>query len=259
MKILTPLLAILWLAATVLPAGAQDLPLRLDLNIPELVLRVYEGDRVIRTYPVSVGLPGYDTPDGTFAVERAEWNPWWRPPAREWAKNDKVTPPGPNNPMGRVKLFFAPYYYIHGTPHVKDLGSPASHGCVRMKNSDVIALARLLHERARPTVAPSEITAILAKPTVTRNSTFRAPVPLTIRYEPITVSNGEIRIYKDVYKRGWIHSEGVYQALLAAGYDPSRIDRGAVRDLLDRARKQQKGVFVASLDQEFGALASAGQ
>jgi L,D-transpeptidase YbiS len=32
------------------------------------------------------------------------------------------------------------YVYIHGTNHEDDVGRPASHGCVRMKNEDVIEL-----------------------------------------------------------------------------------------------------------------------
>ena len=248
------------MAAAAAPLAAQDAQgLRLSLNIPELVLRVHDGERVVKEYPVSVGLPGHDTPDGTFTVQRAEWNPWWRPPAREWAKDDKVTPPGPNNPMGRVKLFFAPYYYLHGTPHEKDLGSPASHGCVRMRNADVIELATLLHRRADATVAVSEIKGILAKPSATRHSAFRAPVPLEILYQPVVVRNGEIRIYKDVYKRGRIHHEAVLQALLAAGYDIGGIDRAAVRDLLARAQRS-RGVFAVNLDEALGvgSVAAAG-
>jgi hypothetical protein len=250
MKVVGTLLAALLLA--VLPLQAQDAEgLRISLNIPELVLRVHDGDRVIKEYPVSPGLPGFDTPDGDFTIQRAEWNPWWRPPAREWAKDDKVTPPGPNNPMGRVKLFFAPYYYLHGTPHEKDLGTPASHGCVRMRNADVIELATLLHQRANPTLPPSQIRAVLARPTVTRNSTFRSQVPLEITYQPVVVRDGELRIYRDVYKRNRIHTEGVYQALITAGYDVSSLDRSAVNDLVARAR-QAKGVFKVGLSETLG-------
>jgi lipoprotein-anchoring transpeptidase ErfK/SrfK len=32
------------------------------------------------------------------------------------------------------------YIYIHGTPEETRIGSPASHGCVRMRNGDVIDL-----------------------------------------------------------------------------------------------------------------------
>ncbi|HEX2188040.1 MAG TPA: L,D-transpeptidase [Longimicrobiaceae bacterium] len=255
MKIVRLALAALALAAV--PLRAQDAgELRLSLNIPELVLRVHDGDRVIKEYPVSPGLPGFDTPDGSFNVQRAEWNPWWRPPAREWAKDDKVTPPGPNNPMGRVKLYFAPYYFLHGTPHEKDLGTPASHGCVRMRNADVIELATLLHRRVGATVAPSEIPAILARPSATRSSSFRGPVPLEITYQPVVVRDGEIRVYRDIYKRGRIHTEGVYQALIAAGYDVSRLDRAAVNELVGRARTA-KGVFRASLSEALGVERTA--
>jgi len=36
------------------------------------------------------------------------------------------------------------YIYIHGTPHVDALGRPASHGCIRMRCTDVIALFDLI-------------------------------------------------------------------------------------------------------------------
>lgn len=243
------------LAALVAPAlGAQVAGgLRLDLNIPAQRLVLMDGDSILKTYPISVGLPGHDTPTGEYTVGSAEWNPWWRPPAREWAKDDKVTPPGPNNPMGRVKLFFAPYYYLHGTPHERDLGTPASHGCVRMRNADVIELATLLHRRAEPTMPASAIRGVLANHRNTRVSTFRAPVPLVIRYDAVVVNDGQITIYPDFYKRNAIHAEGVYQALMAAGYDVSTIDRSAVRGLLRRAAAA-RGPFRAPVQE---ALAGA--
>jgi lipoprotein-anchoring transpeptidase ErfK/SrfK len=40
------------------------------------------------------------------------------------------------------------YIYIHGTPEEERLGAPASHGCVRMRNADVIELFDLLSEAA---------------------------------------------------------------------------------------------------------------
>ena len=32
------------------------------------------------------------------------------------------------------------YIYIHGTNHESQLGEPASHGCVRMRNADIVEL-----------------------------------------------------------------------------------------------------------------------
>jgi murein L,D-transpeptidase YcbB/YkuD len=234
--------------------GAPSSGLRLDLNIPENRLRVYDGDSLIRSYRVSVGTPGHDTPDGEYTVQRAEWNPSWRPPERAWARNRQFTPPGPNNPMGRVKLFFAPLYYLHGTADTAAIGRPASHGCVRMLNRDVIALARLLHQRASPTVAPGEIDGILRRPSQTRWSTFGAPVPLSIRYQPIVARGDTLHIYEDVYHRSRVHTEGLIQALIGAGYDVSGVDRAAARRLLARAR-ESGGPLAVRIAEAFPGLA----
>lgn len=237
-------------------ADAQRGELRLDLNIPANRLVVYEGDRQIRSYPVSVGLPGHDTPVGSFSISHAEWNPWWRPPAREWAKNDKITPPGPNNPMGRVKLFFMPLYFIHGTPDKGNIGSPASHGCVRMLNSDVIALAKLLHERAAPQVTGAQIDRILASSSKTRQVNFQRKIPVVIRYEPVVVENGTVKVYPDFYRYNAVHSEAVYQALLKAGYDPQAADRARVNAFVNRA-KGTKTAFTIKVEEAFGTEVAA--
>jgi murein L,D-transpeptidase YcbB/YkuD len=242
------------LALVLAAASAAPAQLRIDINIPANRLRLLEGDSVLRTWRVSVGVPGHDTPDGAFTIERAEWNPSWRPPeGREWAREARFTPPGPHNPMGRVKLFFAPLYYIHGTPDTANIGQAASHGCVRMRNRDVIELARLLHQHAQPTVAPAEIDGILRRSGTTRWSSFRAPVPLTLRYDPVEVEGDELRIYPDVYERSRVHTEGVIQALLAAGYDARSIDRQQVRAVLRRAAEAE-GTYTTKLADAFTGL-----
>jgi murein L,D-transpeptidase YcbB/YkuD len=243
------LLAALALAAR--PSAAQEKPLRLDHNIPALKLVVYEGDVPIRTYPVAVGMKGHDTPTGSFKISRAEWNPWWRPPEREWAKDDKITPPGPENPMGRVKMFFMPYYFIHGSPAQESIGSPASHGCVRMLNKDAIALAKLLHERAAPQVSEKTIDRFLANSKQTREVPFKTGIPLTIRYDPVVVEDGKVRVYPDFYGYHAVHTEAVYQALLAAGYDVSGVDHADVQKLLKRA-STAKGAYTVSVEEAFG-------
>ena len=238
-------------AAPAAAAPASDL--RVDINIPENRLRLFDGDSLVKTYRISVGLPGHDTPYGEYTIATAEWNPWWRPPAREWARDDKVTPPGPRNPMGRVKLFFAPLYYIHGTPDAQNIGQAASHGCVRMLNRDVIELAKTLHARNGGSIRGAAIDRVLARPTATTNTRLSVPVPLTIRYEPIVVEGEELRIYPDVYDYARVHSEGVIQALLAAGYDASSIDRASIRRVLARAEGARQVVTV-KLDEAFAGL-----
>jgi lipoprotein-anchoring transpeptidase ErfK/SrfK len=38
------------------------------------------------------------------------------------------------------------FIYIHGTKHEDKIGSPASHGCIRMRNDDVVELFELVDE-----------------------------------------------------------------------------------------------------------------
>ena len=38
------------------------------------------------------------------------------------------------------------FIYIHGTRHEDKIGTPASHGCIRMRNTDVVELFELVDE-----------------------------------------------------------------------------------------------------------------
>ena len=38
------------------------------------------------------------------------------------------------------------YIYIHGTRHEDGIGTPDSHGCIRMRNADVVELFNLVDE-----------------------------------------------------------------------------------------------------------------
>jgi lipoprotein-anchoring transpeptidase ErfK/SrfK len=127
-------------------AAARAGEVRLVVDVSERKLRVVEGGEVKRVYRVAVGKPAHPTPQGRYGIRRVVWNPRWVPPDARWARRRKARGPGhPQNPMGRVKLFFSePDYYIHGTNNRRSLGKAASHGCIRMANSDAIDLARLV-------------------------------------------------------------------------------------------------------------------
>jgi lipoprotein-anchoring transpeptidase ErfK/SrfK len=49
---------------------------------------------------------------------------------------------------------FSRYIYIHGTPEEGLIGQPASHGCIRMKNTDVIELFDLVEEGTLVMIEP---------------------------------------------------------------------------------------------------------
>jgi murein L,D-transpeptidase YcbB/YkuD len=178
----------------------DDEGLHLVLNVASNWLHVYENGVRTRTYSVSVGLPGYETPSGDYRIREAIWNPWWHPPNSDWARGRTPEAPGsPTNPMGRIKLHFAPLLYIHGTPEHEALGYPASRGCVRMRNTDVIELTRLIHSYASPRVTEDLLARLEDAPTMTRTIRLAQPVRFTAHYEVATIENGYLVIYPDIY------------------------------------------------------------
>lgn len=119
-------------------------PLRVKVDLSERRLYVIEGGEVVQTYGVAIGTRSHPTPTGGFHLGPIDWNPAWNPPNSEWARGEKPRAPGdPRNPMQGVKIYFRkPAYFIHGTNDPGSIGSAASHGCLRMRVSDAMALAR---------------------------------------------------------------------------------------------------------------------
>lgn len=214
-------------------------PLELVVNIPSGRLEVLRSGEVVTTFPVSVGAPKHATPVGEFEVSKAVWNPWWHPPKSFWARNKKPEPPGPNNPMGRVKLFYQPLYFLHGTTEEGKLGRPASHGCVRMANDDVVALAMLLHEHATPEIGRDEIERIAENRSKTKEIPFERPVPLRVIYELVEVRDAQVVVHPDVYGRGGNReqlAQRVVDALAAHGVATESVDREQVAAVVAEAR-----------------------
>lgn len=158
-------------------------PFSLVVDLSERELYVMRGDEVERTYPVAIGQPRHPTPRGAFGVRRLVWNPRWVPPDAAWARNRRAREPGdPRNPMGRVKIFFrAPDYYIHGTHQEDSLGQAESHGCIRMRNADVIELARLVMEQGGAPRSPNWFQRVVNRVRSTEEVRLSSPVTLRVR------------------------------------------------------------------------------
>ena len=163
------------------PAEVAGVSVKIDVS--ERTLYVIEGDEVIRSYGVAVGKPGHATPRGSYSMRRIIWNPRWVPPKAEWAKKKTAKAPGdPNNPMGRVKIFFRePDYYLHGTNAPESIGSAASHGCVRLRNDDIIELAQLLMDHGNAPVEPGLVQRLINKVRQTKEVRLQKAVRLTVQ------------------------------------------------------------------------------
>ena len=81
-------------------------------------------------WPVSTGRAGYDTPNGTFKVNRMDADHL----SQEWD----------NAPMPHTMFFDMHGHAIHGFFDVKHLGSPVSHGCVRLAPANAATLFALV-------------------------------------------------------------------------------------------------------------------
>jgi lipoprotein-anchoring transpeptidase ErfK/SrfK len=110
-------------------------------------LRLYDGKKLVRTFPVATGQAIYPTPAGLWFIKDKQKDPWWYPPTYDaWAKGLKPVPPGPSNPLGtRWMGLNAPGVGIHGTDAPTSIGYSASHGCIRMQVPD----AEWLFERVQ--------------------------------------------------------------------------------------------------------------
>ena len=104
------------------------------------ILYAYNGDRLIATYPTTVGSSDTPSPTGSLTIVNRVKNPWYRASSGE-GKDKKVfmLPPGPNGPVGVVWMGLSkPSYGIHGSPVPEGISRQASHGCVRLTNWDVL-------------------------------------------------------------------------------------------------------------------------
>ena len=113
---------------------------RLVAKKADNILYAYNGDRLIATYPTTVGSSDTPSPTGSLTIVNRVKNPWYRATSGE-GKDKKVfmLPPGPNGPVGVVWMGLSkPSYGIHGSPVPEGISRQASHGCVRLTNWDVL-------------------------------------------------------------------------------------------------------------------------
>jgi|GEM_PF-1110104 len=117
----------------------------------------------LKTYIVSTGKNSIQKPLGEGSISQVSINPVWYPTEdtkKSFAKKgiilDDVIPANHKyNYMGAAKLNLThsvdgnTTYRIHGTLNEKTIGTNESAGCIRMKNSDVLELAKLVNDFAR--------------------------------------------------------------------------------------------------------------
>ena len=120
------------------PSRDPTMVRRVVVSIPDRKLAVIENDTVVRVFAVAVGAPESPSPVGTFTIVNRVANPTYYHPG-------KVIAPGVANPVGTRWIGLSEKGFgIHGTDDPKSIGYARSHGCIRLRNTDVEKLFELV-------------------------------------------------------------------------------------------------------------------
>ncbi len=126
---------------------AASAPVAIKIDSKTNMLGVFEGDKLVAAYPVTIGSAHTASPIGEWKVSRITKMPTFR-----WDKemlqhgrrsgNFHLLPPGPRNPVGVMWIALNKKGIgIHGTNSPDSIGRAASHGCIRLANWNVVRLA----------------------------------------------------------------------------------------------------------------------
>jgi lipoprotein-anchoring transpeptidase ErfK/SrfK len=145
----------------------QTQPKSLHISVRDQRLTVKAGDEAIRTYPISTSQFGLGseegsmkTPIGHFRIgQKIGHKALSRTVFKDRQPIDQTEQPPADDDLVMSRILWlegledhnantrARYIYIHGTNHEHKIGEPASHGCIRMTNADVIELFDLVEEQ----------------------------------------------------------------------------------------------------------------
>jgi hypothetical protein len=133
----------------------------LVINTTNNTFELYKNNQIIRQGKCSTGSFihlevdstksfMFETPKGVMTVKGKKTNPVWTKP--DWAFIEEGLPVPPKghpsrfepNVLGDYALTLGDGYMIHGTLYQRLIGSPVTHGCVRMLDDDLEAVYKTL-------------------------------------------------------------------------------------------------------------------
>jgi len=122
------LVAVAGLTLIATGAAQANVSITIDKNAQQMTVEVDGVERY--HWPVSTGIPSYETPNGSFRTFRME--------------EDHYSKEFDDAPMPHSIFFTKIGHAIHGTDSEGRLGSPASHGCVRLSRANASTLYELV-------------------------------------------------------------------------------------------------------------------
>jgi len=117
-----------------LSSSGQSDQIVIRVDVSEQQMLVLRGGRRLYTWPVSTAGEGHETPRGTYQPQ------WFSRDHRSSLYDDAPMP---------FAIFYDGDYAIHATYSVSALGTPASHGCVRLAPEHAEKLYELVYARGK--------------------------------------------------------------------------------------------------------------
>ena len=126
-----------------LEAQFQALDKQILIDLDDFYLYTIVGQSVTGRYPVAIGAPGTRTRVGDWFFGRpvSTPSPGWGP--------IRIPLYGTRNGH---RVFYG--YYVHGTSDPSSIGTEASHGCIRMYNSDIWKIVAFSYPGMHVTIRP---------------------------------------------------------------------------------------------------------
>lgn len=221
----------------------------MEVSVPMQKMALYREGELVKTYSVSTSKFGlgdekgsYRTPPGKMEV--AEKIGAGKPAgavfkSRQWT-GEVVKPnsPGRDPIVSRILWLkglepknanaFARCIYIHGTAAERDIGKPASYGCVRMKSKDVIDLHDRVGEGSKVFVVQKGLWRDVEK-----GKEMGEPIqaiPLTETALPVALGNVAPPAVKPVWNEVSIFKDGS-DLLSESGFDTTYLQSAPPAEL----------------------------
>jgi hypothetical protein len=197
---------------------------RVVVNAPAYRMDVFDAGRLVKSYKIAIGYPEFPLPTGVRRARTIIFNPTWTPPDEPWVAKMKNVTAGKTveagsrlNPLGPIKIPIGGPSLIHGGKPPGKLGKFGSHGCVGLTTPQVREFSKQLAGLAGNTLTDADMNTFARAKTETKEVKLKESIPVELRYETITVEDGSLHIYRDVYDQNTNTEESLRAVLEAYG------------------------------------------
>jgi len=222
---------------------------RVIINAPAFRMDLFEDGKLTKSYKIGIGYPEFPLPTGLRIADTIIFSPTWTPPDEPWVESpnskvkvgQKIEAGDKLNPLGSIKIPIGLPSLIHGGKAPAQIGSFASHGCVGLTNPQVRDFAKHLARLGGTQISDERIAEYEKNRTETRPVKLSRAVTVELRYETVTVEDGKLHIYRDVYDRGANTEDNLRNVLQAYGVTVDQLSEGQRSQVTNALSQMARG------------------